>query len=321
LTPGIPEFLSGSTSLEPLVLNPLIFFLFLPFNLGLYGPGALLIREAVIRWHKGWATVIALGGAYAIVEEGLGVQTLFYARAAPVGNLGTYGHAFGVNWVWTTGILMVHIVFSIGLPLLLLGWALPETRGVSLLSRRGIVVALGILIVDVSVLAAFTSRQYGFFYGLPILLASLVAIAGLVFLGYVLPRQLLRTTEGPQRFPRWTLLVSGFVLLLGTFFIEAAHRPAYYFPLVTVFLLLLFYAGLLWFVRSALGPATNVRGGVAFAAGAIGSVMIFGFVSEIRLPIVALADLAACLFLWHLWKRYPDSPSIGKSAQTFSRGS
>src|ERR1700730_4900983 len=63
LTPGIPEYLSGSSPFANIVLNPVWFALGLLLNLGMYVPGVLLIREAQIRWNKGWATVLALGAA------------------------------------------------------------------------------------------------------------------------------------------------------------------------------------------------------------------------------------------------------------------
>jgi hypothetical protein len=52
-TPGIPEYLSGSTPVAALVYAPGGFLLFLALNLGLYGPGVLLVREAFVRWRPG----------------------------------------------------------------------------------------------------------------------------------------------------------------------------------------------------------------------------------------------------------------------------
>jgi len=56
LSPAIAELLSGSAP-------PVEFFSLPAFFLitCLYGPGALLVRELSIRWHKGWPTVLALG--------------------------------------------------------------------------------------------------------------------------------------------------------------------------------------------------------------------------------------------------------------------
>src|SRR2546428_2016008 len=77
LTPGIPEYLSGSSSTTWLALNPTGFSVFLVLNMGLYTTGVLLIREAMVHWRRGWAPVFLLGFAYAIVEEGLALRTLY----------------------------------------------------------------------------------------------------------------------------------------------------------------------------------------------------------------------------------------------------
>ncbi|MGI0130082.1 MAG: hypothetical protein ACREEC_08050, partial [Thermoplasmata archaeon] len=76
-SPGIPEYLSGSSSVAVLLLAPGPFFLWLGLNLGLYGPGVLLVREALVRWRKGWVAVLCLGAAYGLVEEGTALSTLF----------------------------------------------------------------------------------------------------------------------------------------------------------------------------------------------------------------------------------------------------
>ncbi len=60
-------------------------FLFqLAGNLGLYVPGALIVREAMVRWNKGWGSVLLLGAAYGILEEGVALSTLFNPKAHPV---------------------------------------------------------------------------------------------------------------------------------------------------------------------------------------------------------------------------------------------
>ena len=106
-------------------------------NLGLYGSGVLLIYEAKVRWEKGWATVLLLGAAYGILEEGVALSTLYDPKANPVGDLGVYGHWAGVNWIWSAGIVPFHALWSISLPILLLGLALPETVGRTSSPREG----------------------------------------------------------------------------------------------------------------------------------------------------------------------------------------
>jgi len=137
LTPGIPEYLSSSSPINAIVLNPPQFVFQLLANLGLYGSGALLIHDAATRWRKGWATIFLLGAGYGILEEGVALSTLFDPNAGPVGALGFYGHWLGVNWVWAAGIVPFHAIYSISLPILLLGMAIPETRAKPLLGRRG----------------------------------------------------------------------------------------------------------------------------------------------------------------------------------------
>jgi hypothetical protein len=154
LTPGIPEYLTGSSSATLLFVNPLVFAVLFLLNAGLYTAGALLIREAVVRWRKGWASVLLLGAAYGIVEEGLAVHTFFQASGNPVGVLGSYGRLFGVNWMWASGLTVFHAVYSIALPLLILGLVYPQTRGRPLVGRRGLSLAAVAYVADVVLLTA-----------------------------------------------------------------------------------------------------------------------------------------------------------------------
>ncbi len=64
-------------------------WLVLPLLLVMYGAGVLLIREAVVRVRGGWASLVLLGVAYEIAEDGLGLQAL----TSPV----AYGAA---DWGW-----------------------------------------------------------------------------------------------------------------------------------------------------------------------------------------------------------------------------
>jgi hypothetical protein len=114
LSPIIGELLSGSSP-------PLQFFqpVSLAILLGLYGSGAVIIRELALRWGKGWPTILVLGFAYGIVEEGLLVKSFFSPYWMDLGILGSYGRWFGVNWVWAEGLTIYHAVFSISIPILL----------------------------------------------------------------------------------------------------------------------------------------------------------------------------------------------------------
>src|SRR5712692_3890793 len=196
LTPGIPEYLSASSQLTLLVISPLLFFGLLLANLGLYGSGVILIREAMIRWKKGWASVFVLGVAYGIVEEGLALWTLFNPLAQPVGNLGFYGHWMGVNWVWTVGLLIFHSVYSIALPIFLFGLVFPDLKRQSLVRGRGIGLSVVALIIDGIFLQAIVNYNPGI--GLLALFSAIAA--AMVIAGMQVPANLLKASPGP---PRW----------------------------------------------------------------------------------------------------------------------
>lgn len=98
------EYVSGSSP----YLNPFV----LAANLLLYGAGTLLIRELKVRWGKGWLAVFILAAAYMVAEEGLMLNTLF----DPTKN--ATGRSLGVNWVWLAGMLVVHSLVSIFVPIL-----------------------------------------------------------------------------------------------------------------------------------------------------------------------------------------------------------
>jgi hypothetical protein len=91
LAPAVAEVLFGATP----ITNPGSLLI----EVAVYGCGALLIRELVRRRGLGWASILALGVSYGIVEEGLALQSLFNPDLFNAGDLGL--RSLGVNWVWT----------------------------------------------------------------------------------------------------------------------------------------------------------------------------------------------------------------------------
>ncbi|MED2040260.1 hypothetical protein P4V58_24500 [Bacillus wiedmannii] len=88
LSPLVAEYLLGNISISAIAA--------LPFLALMYGCGSILIREITRRRGYGWPTMILMGLAYGILEEGLITQSLFnpsYANAnllsnAPIPELG-----------------------------------------------------------------------------------------------------------------------------------------------------------------------------------------------------------------------------------------
>ncbi|WP_147141749.1 hypothetical protein [Nocardia ninae] len=129
LAPVLGEVLGASLRLsyfvQPLRVVAIVCF---------YGAGVVLIREIAQRWRlSGWGIVL-LGCAFALIEEGLALQTIFN----PVGMDGepVHGNAFGVNWFWAVVVSGYHVVWSVLLPIALAHLAFPPSSRAPWLSRR-----------------------------------------------------------------------------------------------------------------------------------------------------------------------------------------
>jgi len=300
LTPGLVEYLSGSSSFVFLVASPGWFFLALGINTAMYTSGALLIREALIRWRKGWPTVFALGAAYAIMEEGIADQTIFNPHTSPIGGAGVYGHFAGVNWLWFPDILVIHILMSLFLPILLLGYALPETRGKSLLTRRQIGLVTALIAIDTAFLTIIVVRSTGFWYGAPLLIAAIAVIVALCLLGWRLPGELPLRRLGPPTGSRAQFFLVGcfaYPLLV----VEAEFGASGRLPPVLIFLAIgATTVGFFFWVLRHVGTERYERHVVAFGAGLLVLGMILGVLFEFPWEFVLIADAAVVYFLYWL---------------------
>src|SRR6266702_1967008 len=291
LTPGIPEYLSASSQLTVLVINPVLFFLFLAANLGLYGSGVILIREAMIRWKKGWASVFLLGAAYGIAEEGLDLWTLLYSNAGPVGTLGYYGHWLGVNWVWTIGLVICHSVYSIGLPIFLFGLAFPELKSKSLVSGLGVKATLVTLIIDSIALFILVSNLYSpYDPGAGLLLSGGLAITVLVMLARKLPGNFLTASIGQPKWGPRRFAFVGALLFPATLFAGGISAGAGIPPIVPFVLDLLLAIFILTRAYKSMGTANNQEQKVAFGIGLIFPIAVFGIIASIGLanPLIVI---------------------------------
>ena len=300
LSPGIPEYLSGSSSLAFMILNPLLFLLLLGLNMGLYCSGVLLIREAKLRWKKGWLSVFLLGFAYAIVEEGLALRTLYNPNSPVVGTLGIYGHWLGVNWVWTVGLLLFHSVFSIALPILLFNLAFPSLVSKSLVSRRKLGWPIAALSLD-TVLLSFISNYWP---GSPIMIFSALAAAAFTIAARKLPPNFLTPPSVlPSRGP-FTMAVIGALffpaVILGEALAESASAP----PVVPMIVNFLVALALVRLAYRFVGREQNQTHKVALAAGLLIPVAAFGLIASLgTIPLVLGADAALVLFTRRLWQK------------------
>lgn len=288
----IPELLTGSTPVVNL-LNPIA----LAFLVGLYGGGSLAIREVAVRWGRGWGPVLALGGAYGIAEEGLGTKTFFDPSLAHNTFPAPWGHWLGVNWDWSVQLTIFHAVFSIALPILLVGLVYPETRGQRLLSDRGlrwVGVAYG---TTVAAMFGLFDRSYPvapeLFVAALVAIAILVGVAARMPAGWVRPR-----TERPDRPARSFAWAGGAYVWLS-------FGIAFLFGTVTGNVLATALAQialggltLAWLLRH-LGRSDHARHLAQLAAGLISFLLLFALVEELAGDYGAfLAIGAAVLLIW-----------------------
>jgi hypothetical protein len=291
------------------VTVPFFFPIQLAINIGQYTAGALLIREAMIRWHKGWGTVFLLGFAYGITEEGLGDNTLFNASHGTDGILGSFGRFDGVNWVWSVGVLAFHVIYSIGLPILLLGLALPATRGRPLLTRRGIYLALLSLAAATSVETVIVYGEFHFWMGPYLLAGSLAAIAILVAAAYRPPATLWSPVTSRLLAARWEVGLIGFAFFPIAFLFEYGFAYTSVPAAAVILLEIAVFALLLERLRRRIGREKNEYLLVDLAFGFVLWQALFGVLLTLGLPYTLPLVAVAILFFLRLRRAYPMPPA------------
>lgn len=182
---GIAELLTGSTRPLLLVASPPIFVLLV----ALYGCAVLSIRALALRWGAGWASLLALGAAFGVLEEGLVARSFFDPGWGDLGALAGYGRWVGVNWVWATYLTLFHALFSVAIPVALTQAAFPALRDAPWVSERGrLRAAIGLAVLTaIGVLGVNPDAGSGW----------LLACAAGVALGFVLAARLL-ARAGPM---------------------------------------------------------------------------------------------------------------------------
>jgi len=166
----IAELLPGSAP----ITQPLLW----PFLLLIYGPGALLIRESVRRVRRGWISILLLGAAYGLVEEGLALQSLFNPSLYGAADWGA--RILGINGVYAEAAITIHAVWSAAVPILLTDLLFPDLRAAPYLGRIGLVLTGIWYVVGVSLLALLTRFSIAPGYRAPPLLLAATALLALV---------------------------------------------------------------------------------------------------------------------------------------------
>jgi hypothetical protein len=294
LAPSIPELLTGSTPVSNIVFDPVRFLTGFPLDIALYGSGALLIREFAVVYRKGWASILLLGAAYGIAEEGFEVHTFFQPSGTPVDALGSYGHLFGVNWLWALVLTLFHATYSIALPILLVRLWFPAVKEERWLSPR-LVTLLAVLFFGEVV--GFGTFVVG--HGpSPAALAFFVAlVAGLAALAVWAPKDLLWPRSGTRRLGPKTIAFLGAVEFIVYFFVLIAASTRWIPAGAAALIVVLANGGVLAILLRYVGTQDLERSEFLFAVGMLSVLFVWDVLIEFILVPGILAVTALFVYL------------------------
>jgi hypothetical protein len=226
LAPVCGELLSGSA--PPMeFFNPTAFLIMT----ALYGSGAVLIRDVVRRWKKGWLAIFLLGMAYGIYEEGIVVRSFFDPTWHDLELLARYGRFAGVNWIWSLCLTLFHATVSILLPILIVELFFPAIRKKVWVRVPGLIGFWCLFLMLIPV---------GWFMGMRANLLqiglSLLSILILTALAYVPEKKLVILEVDFRPGPPWLAGLLSFCGMMGLFLVMWIF-PAINFPWPVDFLL------------------------------------------------------------------------------------
>jgi hypothetical protein len=294
LSPVVGEMLSGSS--PPLeFFNPFLMVLLV----GMYGAGAVLVREIVIRWRKGWASTIALGAAYGVIEEGIAVKSFFDPGWQDLGALAEYGRYLDVNWVWAFWLTIYHSAISICLPILLVALMFPSLKRLPLLDRRGLSIVASVFVVDITFCAVLFAQTQEYMPGVAEYALAFLVTAVLIVVAWRFPRDLLYSSCPVPAWRPWRFTLLGFLFILGSFVI-AGSAPDGVHPVFVIAALLILSFSVLMILHSRIGLGGNELHKAHFAAGLMLLFILLSPVHEIN-GMTGMSVVGAAFGAYSYW--------------------
>lgn len=196
-----------------------------------YGSAAVVIREVARRTGRGWPSILLLGFAFGIVEEGLLTQSLFDPDYLGLHKL-AFGYlpALGIGLPWTIFVLTLHTVWSIGAPIAVAETAFPQPG--PWLGTRRVAGLAGLYVVTAALLGVGSRAATSFRPSTAQLAASVCLALAAVAVAFALRRS--PTEPGSPVSRRGRLgLVAAFVLL-SVFQLGHEAGPAWFACVVMV---------------------------------------------------------------------------------------
>lgn len=301
LAPLVAEFLLGDL---PITLLAAMVAL-----VPMYGGGALLIREVTRRVGRGVPTMLVLGIAYGLLEEGIVTQSLFNPHYAGLDLLHPgYVPWLGIGLPWTLFVLTLHAVGSTTVPIVMVELCTPARRSTPWLRRPGLVVVAVLYVAGLAVNTAFQLSNDPF-VAAPAQLVATVVLAGLLAaVALRLPRR--GNAPGPVP-PVWAVGLA--VLAVGVLF-ELGKAGWAGFALVVAADVALALSAARWAVRAAWTPRHTLA-----AAGAV--LLTYAWHSLPETPVMPVSPtvdlvgntvfaLGALLLIGMAWRRTAAASTI-----------
>ena len=312
LTPAISvELMTGNTSLAQFVFPPT----FILLNV-IYGGALLLIRETVARRHKGFATVLVLAAGYGMVNEAICTKGFFDPKfyAVVADGLEGFGRYFGINVAWAVSISIIHAVYSIIVPYLIISMIFPGSN--PWIGNRAYA-ALCVVLIAACIFAfhfiGLPPDHYHYDEGPGPLLLILALMASLVIIALGMR---------PVQVPKWDvhlhpvlLFILGTAFIFAFWFLPGVVRTISTSPIAFIVYHLACFVGLpLWLVLKLPEPAA--RGKIALLAGLLSLFMASSFLAGITgspgrlFPVVYVLALLVAASLRAKATGAPSTPAI-----------
>jgi hypothetical protein len=210
--PLVAEFLLGNLPLKMLgaliVLAPM------------YGGAALLIREVVRRTGRGWPSILLLGVAYTLIEEGFATQSLFNPDY-----LKMHMHLLDHAWIpalhigawWTLFMFNLHTFWSVSVSIALVEALVPARAEQPWLGRLGDSIVAVLFLAGFAAGTAITLKGDRFVSSPMQFVCAGVACLAFMVAAFLLPRRRPRIAAGATPSP-WIAGAVALLLGLGVLF-------------------------------------------------------------------------------------------------------
>ncbi len=300
------ELLTGNTRLST-YFSPILFTIVTIT----YGGALLLVRETVVRWGKGFPSILTLALGYGMLCEALSTKGFFDPHFYSVvsDKLEGFGRIFGINVPWALNITVVHAVFSILVPYLIITTIFPGRD--RWIGNKLYVTLLLALIADTVFcfyMIALPPSHYHYHEGPGPLLLIIALLAALILAAWKMPS---------MQFAKWNirlhaavLFVLGLLYTLAYMFLPGVVRRLDSAVAYDLFLLVFFIAlPILAIIKL---PALVPRDTVTLAAGLIFPVTLFGFLAHTPGTLVGGAVVLMALAV--AFVRAGRTPPVSQSA-------